>query len=76
MKKAEQKKFVKNLTTSIAEDICQSIDKNKIPENWDGWELRNLIAEKFNFENMLKDKFRGNRRRQKDCNNTIIVNNL
>ena len=71
MKKREQIKLVKDLTKSVAEGVVEAIRAGKIPEDWDGIELRQLLADKFEFE-----RIEMGRKRKKDYRNTVLVDNL
>lgn len=73
MKKSEQKQFIRSLTKSIVGDIEKKISAGKIPENWDGHELRYLLSEKFESEAWTLNK---KHRRYKDYKNTVLINNL
>ena len=70
MNKQEKKRFIKNLTGSIRDELISKIDK--IPENWDGYELRQLLADSFKQEAYLKMTGK----RKKDYTNNVIINNL
>lgn len=69
----EKKEFVRNLTESICIKLLQEIDTMKIPENWDGVELRWLLEEEFKNEARY-----GNRKssRRRNFLNTVNINNL
>jgi len=69
----EKISFVQQLTTAVADEIITNIETGKIPEEWDGIELRWYIAEKFN---QVVFKGTGSKARKRDYNNTVIVNNL
>ena len=77
MSKREQKKFVRDRSASVVKSINEQIAKGLIPENWDGHELRSLLAYRHglsgNIGNVMSNK-RGARYRE--FQNTIIVNNL
>lgn len=45
MKRTEQKKFVRDLSRNIANEICAKLDAEKLPERWGGGELRCLLAD-------------------------------
>jgi hypothetical protein len=47
MTKSEKRTFVKNVCSDILNDVIYKINHDKIPENWDGFELRELLADKF-----------------------------
>lgn len=75
--KERQKMFVLELCASVSEDIIKSIRGGKVPEKWDGHELRCLLAERFE-ESAKISLIRDNPRsaRAKDFRNTVNVNNL
>lgn len=71
MNAKDKKTFLKNLCNSVRDELIGKV--NKMPEDWDGIELRQLLAEKFHREThsrLLTGK------RKRDYNNTIIVENL
>jgi len=72
MDKRAKKQFVKELTDSIVRDIIDYIDFDKIPEAWDGVELRELLKDKF--DNARVCSFTS--KRKKEYNNIVIINNL
>lgn len=75
MNSTEKKEFINSLTSRIAADLCKHVDAGRIPETWDGHELRVLLATCFNNEvSSLMRKTRS--KRMKDCRNEILVNNL
>lgn len=45
MTRSQQKNFVRDLSRTISEHICAAIDAGKVPEEWDGHELRCWLAE-------------------------------
>ena len=45
--KKEKKRFVTDLTNSIKKSVIQSIHSGRVPENWDGIELRKYLADLF-----------------------------
>jgi hypothetical protein len=47
MNKTQQKKFVRDLSTSIVQECLGKIRDGQVPENWDGHELRCWLADKF-----------------------------
>lgn len=47
MNKREKKRFVRELTKAVADDIISKIEAGKVPDEWDGIELRELLADKF-----------------------------
>jgi hypothetical protein len=75
MTKSEQKKFVKSLSKSVIEGMIEKINKNQIPKEWDGFELRYWLACQFERENYMS-RHTENRGRKNDCENDINVCNL
>lgn len=72
MTRNEQAQFTSVLIDRVREEIAEKIESGKIPENWDGIELRRYIARKFE-ECVMGDM---PRRRKTAFENDIIVNNL
>lgn len=69
----EQVKFIEELTENVKQEILRTHASHKIPIDWNGLELRQYIADKFQdciIKNMMS------RNRKKEYNNTILVNNL
>jgi len=73
MDKAQKIKFISNITDSIRLEIQSLIESNRIPENWDGAELKQLLAERFRHETYFRD-FRA--KRYKEYTNDCLINNL
>lgn len=69
MSKEEQKKLTKEIAKSAAESIIRDIENGKIPEDWNGIELRELLSSRIKWHNMDK-------RRARDYRNTVLVNGL
>jgi len=73
MQKREQRRFIKELCLSIEKIALRKIAEGKIPESWNGIELREYVAD-------LADDCRPgkvmDRHRRKEYNNTININNL
>jgi hypothetical protein len=72
MNKQEKIEFVEGMTNYMKDYIVDLIKKDKIPDSWDGFELRQFIedsAKGCNFVHM-------NKGRKRDYNNTVLVNNL
>jgi len=68
--KAEQRRFVRELVANVEEDLLRNV-KN-VPDNWDGHELRQWIADEFQKSSwMMKEKH--NRRRYRDYRNDVLV---
>lgn len=77
MNKREQKAFVMDLSRNIAREIAQQIDSGKIPPEWDGHELRCLLAKRFiESAEMTIIKRLPTMSRAREFRNTVIVNNL
>lgn len=64
-----KRKFIRDLIGSVQRDIIAAV--RKMPDDWDGHELRQLIADKFEQETTDMP-----RSRAKDYANTRLVNNL
>lgn len=47
MTKEEQEEFVLELSQTVVTSIISKIRKGKIPKDWDGFEFRQLLKEKF-----------------------------
>ena len=69
----EKKEFIKNLTESVAKHLMQEVDTMKIPDEWDGIELRWLLEMEFKQEATFGNR-KGSRRNK--FLNTVNVNNL
>ena len=54
MKKRKKISFIRQLTKSIADEIIEKIRDNRIPEKWDGVELRQYLADKFSSSSVLR----------------------
>jgi hypothetical protein len=71
MQRNDQVRFVVELTDSVRESVVAMIRQGKVPIDWDGFELRELLADKFAASRANMDK-----RRKKEYENTVLVNNL
>jgi hypothetical protein len=70
--KQEKEKFIKDLMGHVQASLLNKLDK--VPEEWDGMELRMWIADTFGWErtgSMVMDK-----RRVKNYENEILTKNL
>ena len=77
MGKGEQKTFVRELTDAIVREICGHIDADKIPKEWDGHELRVLLADAFDRSAGMSLIRREPRRgRSREYHNTVRIRNL
>lgn len=68
MNKQEQITFINELIENVRKDIVERVQK-EAPEAWDGHELRQYIADKFNEAVFVKM----NRARMKEYHNTIMI---
>lgn len=77
MIKNAQISFVNELCMRMALEIATKIDDGEIPEEWDGHELRALIADKA-IANASRSTVRANPRhaRAKAYKNTILTTNI
>lgn len=73
MTKADKKKFIKSLTNSVRDAVLARVDR--IPENWDGLELREYLAEEFARECVLSRPSRSGdfKSRLRDYRNDIAT---
>jgi len=77
MNRSEQKNFVREHLASFAHDLCRRIDLGHIPLEWDGHELRCVVAEKAKEAARFSDIRRHPHcKRAKDYRNIVAVNNL
>ena len=67
----DQKRIVHELCASVESGIIAAIDSGAVPFDWDGFELRQLLADRF-------DRCTGKMslKRKREYNNTVLVNNL
>jgi ribosomal protein S4 len=73
MTKQEQSMFVRDLTASVLSDTLHDIRANRIPADWDGAELRQLLADRFD-RAVYRRVLAGTRRRH--YNAAILANDL
>ena len=78
MTKKEQIELIRAKTKNITDDMIKNVREGKVPEQWDGFEFRHWLNIIVNHEDILADRIRNKpyRKRKRDCENTIIVNNL
>ena len=69
-----KKTFLRELSANIGEELCTLVDDGKIPDAWDGHELRCLLAERFEQSGAMS-VIRSNKRckRAKDYRNQCII---
>jgi hypothetical protein len=65
----EQRRFIRELIKNVREEIL--LKAKDIPKEWDGIELRWLIADHF-----LKSSMRSTKSRKRNYNNEVIIKNL
>lgn len=68
MSKRDKKRFIRELIKTIEQKLISKVDK--MPKEWDGFELRWLIGEAFNQFST------GNDERRRNFDNEVLVNNL
>lgn len=57
MDKTEKIKFIERLIGSMQDDIRGEIETGKIPENWTGIELRQLIADRAEENTLVMSRY-------------------
>lgn len=70
MDKEQKKEFINSLVEAVRTDILNNVER--MPDNWDGHELRLYIREKYSevyWKTMTRSRVR-------EYNNTVLVNNL
>jgi uncharacterized iron-regulated protein len=72
MTRDEQKELVRNFTQQVADALLSKADQ--WPEDWDGHDLRELVAYAFNHERTRL--MREDRKRRRAAENEILVRNL
>ena len=77
MTREDQESFVRDLCCSIANEVTKKIATGQIPEEWDGHELRVLLAEKFKDSATMSTIVKEPRRaRARNYRNIVLTNNL
>lgn len=74
MDRHAQTQFVRELTLNVLRTVEAKISSGAIPEEWDGHELRQYLADSFTAE--ATRVMRDDRKRRKAYQNAVIVNNL
>ena len=72
MTKKEQRAFVRDLIASVQRGMLEDI--RRVPESWDGRELRQWIADRFEQNTMMDPVIY--RQRLKEYRNTVLVKDL
>jgi len=65
--------FVNELIESVRHDIIKKIERSNIPDEWDGIELRQYMADRFN-DVVISGTM--SRTRKREYNNSVLINNL
>lgn len=71
MTRAEQRKFVNELIANVRKELMEKMPN--VPEDWDGHELREWIADTFK---QCSFTLRQQKRRYRDYVNAVSVHNL
>jgi hypothetical protein len=73
----EQLAFVRDLSAEIVKRFAEHVDAGKIPENWDGHEIRCWLADRHALSAATTAIRRNPRqKRARDYRNEVIINNL
>ena len=70
MTKKEKIYMVQTLSVNITNDIVDKIISGKIPNNWEGLELREILSNKFSELSNIN----ATTRRYKDYKNDVLIN--
>lgn len=73
MNRNHQMVIVHDLINGLRDDVIRAIKDGRIPEEWDGFELRQYITDKAK-EVILAGTM--DRRRKREYRNTVLTNNL
>jgi hypothetical protein len=76
MNKREQIRFTRDLVRSVTRTMTDQIRKGKIPQDWDGLELRELLKDKFAEQSVKMHLDRSFKTRYKEYKNHVLVNYL
>jgi hypothetical protein len=68
MTKVQQKRFIRELIQNVQKDLLAN--SGKIPAEWDGHELRQLVADKFALSSFTLKK---DKKRYRAYNNAILT---
>lgn len=69
MKLGERKRFIRELCASVQKSLLE--DARKMPDKWNGFQLRELIARRFQASTYTMD-----RRQMREFENDLIEKNL
>lgn len=73
MTKREQQQFARELCADILSQTLHDIRANRVPETWDGVELRQLLADRFD-RSVYRRPLIGKRGRE--YRDTVLINDL
>lgn len=71
MNRAEKRKFIRDLTANVRDEVLRAVPK--MPDNWDGIELRYLLAARFEAAVMRRSS---DRARVRSFNSDCLERNL
>ena len=71
MTNTQKQLYIAVFIDSIKEEMIEKIEKNLLPENWNGLELRQWCIDSFVAASCKMDK-----QRKKNYSNDVITNNL
>lgn len=74
MTKRDQVAFLRNLSAGIVDSMIAKIKAGRVPEDWDGHELRQWVVDYARESAIVSSGLRGKRARE--YRNTRLVNNL
>ena len=69
MTRKEQKEFVTKLCENLRNDLIRKIESEKIPEKWDGMQLREYLKDQVTWRKL-------DRKQRREYNNDLMVNPL
>jgi hypothetical protein len=75
MSKRDQRRITRELLSSFGATIDAHIDLGLLPAEWDGLEIRELIAELADRSRATSMRDKRNQRKR-DYDNTVLVNDL
>lgn len=68
----EKDQFVHQIMSDLKHEILKRVDR--MPEEWDGHEIRQFILDYYSQNYLIGDALRG--KRKKEYKNTILIENL
>lgn len=72
MDKGAKIEFIDGALESLKDRIIEKVES--MPDEWDGWELRQYIADKAS--ELIWTSMQTDKRRKKEYHNTVLINNL